>query len=146
MVHKNGVTIIELLVVVGIISLLTIVSLPLLLSYQKTTKLKNEALNLAINLRLAQQLAVTEQVIYNVKIFPAEKKYQIINSGSGVVRKEVILDQEISSITTSELTDNTARFNATGGAVESGSITLINTRNNSSAVQIKPSGYVEVTN
>ncbi len=144
MSKNKGFSIVELAVVIGIVTLISLVTLPLLLNYQKTTKLRSEAQVLATNLRLAQQMAVTEQVIYNVKFFPETDSYQIINSQSSEVVKTVNLDSEISIDEISDLTENTAQFNVVGAVLESGSVTLINTRNATSTIQIKPSGYVQI--
>jgi len=111
---------------------------------QKNTKLKSEARVLATNLRLTQQLAVTEQKIYQLKLFPLTKKYQIVNSETSNVNKEVNLDTEVSISQISGLTNDLVSFNPTGGVAETGSITLTNTRSQISTINIKPSGYVEV--
>jgi len=45
----------------------------------------------------------------------------------------------------SGLTDNTVQFIDTGGVVSAGVIYLANTRNQTSTLDIKPSGYVKIT-
>lgn len=144
MTNNKGFSVVELVVALGIIALISIISLPLLLSYQKTTKLRSESRVLAANLRLAQQLAVTEQTIYQVKFFSGTNSYQIINSQTNEIIKTVDLDPEVSINQISGLTDNTAQYNATGGVLEPGYIVLINTKNTISTIQIKPSGYVQI--
>ena len=140
----KGFTAIELLVVLGIIIIISLVSIPLLANYQKTTKLRSEARVLATNLRLTQQLAITEQTIYHLKLFPETNIYQIINSETSAVTKEVELDSEITINEITGFTDNTVQFNATGGTLEIGNIILTNTKNATSTLEIKPSGYVEI--
>lgn len=142
--RKNGFSLMEILVVIGIITLLSLIAIPLLLNYQRTTKLKSESRVLAINLRLAQQLSVTEQKIYYLKLFPETKTYQIINSETSQINKQVELDQEVSINEINGFPNNTIRFNVTGGVLESGYVTLINTKNEVSTIHIKPSGYVEI--
>jgi type II secretory pathway pseudopilin PulG len=132
------------MVVIGIIVLFSLVSLPLIAQYQKTSKLKNEAQVLVTNLRLAQQLAVTEQVIYQLKLFPGTKSYQIINSSSNAVIKTVNLDNEVSISNISGLTSDAVQYTATGSAIETGVIILINSKNEQQILQIKPSGYVQL--
>lgn len=145
MKKEKGVSIVELTVVLAIIVLLTVVAIPLFNNYQKTTMLKSEARVLATNLRLAQQLAITEQVVYQVKLFTETKSYQIIKSSTAQVIKTVNLDNGIRINEITGLTGNLVQFTTTGGAIESGSIALTNTQNQTSTIQIKPSGYVQIS-
>lgn len=145
MPKKNaGFSIAELVVVLGIIALIALISLPLFVNYQKTTKLRSETRALAINLRLTQQLAVTEQSVYNLKLLPLTDSYQIINSKTSDIIKEIELDSEVSINEINGFTNNTVQFTPIGGALETGNIVLINTKNEISTIQIKPSGYVEI--
>lgn len=141
----GGFSVAELVVALGIIVLISLVSLPLLINYQKTTKLRSEARALATNLRLAQQLAVTEQNIYNLKFLSSTDSYQIINSETSEIIKEVELDSEVSINEINGFTNNTIQFTSIGGVIETGNIILINTKNEISTIQIKPSGYVEIS-
>lgn len=142
--HHKGFTAVEILVVLAIISLISLISWPQLVNYQKTTKLKNEVNVLVTNLRLAQQLAVTEQIIYQVKLFSGTGSYQIINSKTGEVVKTITLDPEVTIQQINDLTDDTVQFNAGGGALEAGEVFLTNTKNATSSIQIKPSGYIQI--
>ena len=135
---------IELLVVTGIIALISLVTIPLFVNYQKDAKLKNEARLTAINLRLAQQLAVTEQIIYNVVFNSDTDGYQIINSETSKIIKTVNFDPEINIAEINSLTDDTVRFNATGSVLEAGTVLLTNSRTSTSTIQIKPSGYIQI--
>lgn len=141
---KKGFTIAELMVSISIVTLIILISIPVFITYQKGSKLKSEARLLVSNLRLAQQLAVTEQKIYNFVIYPVTKKYQIVNSETSTIYKEVTLDNEVNISEISGLTNNTAQFNPTGGAAESGYIYLTNSLHATSTIQIKPSGYIEI--
>lgn len=142
--RKNGFSLMELSVVIGIITLLSLIAIPLLLNYQKTTKLKSESRVLATNLRFTQQLSVAEQKIYYLKFFPETKTYQIINSETSQVTKQIELDNEVSINEISGFINNTIRFNVTGGVLESGYVVFTNTKNEISTIYIKPSGYVEI--
>lgn len=141
---RKGFSVIELSVVLGVIVLISLISIPLLVNYQKTTKLRSEARILTTNLRLTQQLAITEQNIYNLQLFPLTNSYQIINSKTSEVAKNITLDAEVSINEINGFTDNKIQFTPTGAVLEIGSITLINTKYESSIIQIKPSGYVEL--
>lgn len=145
--HKNGAgfTMIELVVVVSIITLLSLVSIPILASYQKTTKLRNEARGLIIDLKLAQQRSITEQNIFNLELDNVNHQYQIINQNTATVVKTIIFSEEVSIDSITSLTDDTVQFNPTGAVLESGVITLINTKDQTVTIEIKPSGYVEIS-
>lgn len=134
----------ELLIVMAVFILLSLVGMPLLVNYQKVTKLRSEARVLVTNLKYAQQLAVSEQVIYNVVLSTAAGSYQVINSETSSVRKTVTLDQEVRITGVNGLTNSTVAFTSTGSAIETGSIELANSNNETSTIQIKPSGYVQI--
>lgn len=133
------------MIALTVVVLISLISLPLFITYQKTTKLKSESRILVSNLRLAQQLAITEQNIYDLKLFPDTKTYQIINEKDSSIKKTVVLNPEVSIAEVTGFTANTIRFVATGAVIETGTILLSNTNNNTTTLQIKPSGYVELS-
>ncbi|MFA6410363.1 MAG: GspH/FimT family pseudopilin [Candidatus Buchananbacteria bacterium] len=143
--NQNGFTLAELLVVLGIIVLISLITIPLLSRYQKTTKLKSEARVLVTNLRLTQQYAITEQIIYKLKFFPQTKSYELINTKTNTTIKNITMDDEITISQISDLTDNSVQFNPTGAALESGTIYLTNTQHSTSTIQVKPSGFIDIT-
>lgn len=142
--RKKGYTLIELSIVISIIALLALITIPILANYQKTAKLRNEARLFATNIRYAQQLAITEQNIYSVKIFTISNSYQIVNEGTSSIIKDVTFDTAVTIGEINSLTNDTIQFNPTGAAVETGNIALINAKNQTSTIEIKPSGYVEI--
>ncbi len=141
---RKGISIVEIVVALLIISLISLISIPMLANYQKTSKLKNEARLLATNLRLAQQLAITEQNIYYVAFDFFSESYQIINSKDSKIIKAIKFDSEVKIEEISGFTDNKIQFNSTGGVMETGHISLSNSKNDISTLQIRPSGYVEI--
>ncbi|OGY47428.1 MAG: hypothetical protein A2663_02645 [Candidatus Buchananbacteria bacterium RIFCSPHIGHO2_01_FULL_46_12] len=140
----KGISLVEITVVLAIITLLTVIAIPLFNNYQKSAKLKSEARVLAANLRLAQQLAITEQVIYRLKLFPETRNYKIIKSPTEEIVKSVTLASGVRINEIDGLTDNQVQFTTTGGVIETGQIALTNTRHQTSTIQIKPSGYVQI--
>jgi Tfp pilus assembly protein FimT len=142
---RRGFGVVELLIVVGVIGLLSIISMPFLINYQKTTKLQSESRLLATNLRFAQQLAITQQNVFNLVAIPATNSYQITNSSTSELIKTVELDDEVSIVEITDLNNNTVQFTPTGSVIHPGSITLVNSHSETSTVAIKPSGYVEIT-
>jgi len=142
---RKGFGVVELLIVSAVIGLLSIVSMPLLVNYQKTTKLRSEARVLATNLRYAQQLAISQQSVFNVVFIPVSDSYQITNSSTSEIIKQVSLDSEVSISTTTSLTNDTVQFTPTGSTIQPGSVSLSNSRHQTSTITIKASGYVEIT-
>lgn len=143
---NSGLSLVEILAIAGVAVLITLISIPSFLGYQKNSKLKNEARQMATNIRYAQQLAITTQNVYQVKIFPEEeKRYQIKDETNNTVIKDVYLATEVRVSQIENFTDRQIRFTATGGVIEAGNIYLVNTNNQTSTLQIKPSGYVQIT-
>lgn len=142
---KHGFSLTELIVSIAIMTLLTLLSLPLLNNYKKISALRNETHLLATNLRLTQQHAVTEQVVYKLEITPNIGQYQIINTVTNDVITTTTLDPLVSITSITGLTNNAAQFTPTGGAIETGSIILSSANAATTSVSIKPSGYVEVS-
>lgn len=142
---KFGFTAVEMLVTLGVIALISMISIPLLVNYQKTSKLRNEGRALSTNLRLAQQLAITEQNIYEVQFDKSVNRYSIINASDSETFKTVNLDSEVEINDITGLTDDKVSFNPTGGVTETGFIYLTNSKNQTTTVEIKPSGYVKLT-
>lgn len=143
---KKGFSLIEILVVLGIIIMIALINIPLLRQYQPTLKLKGEARQLASDLRYAQQLALTEQVVHLVRFFPALQKYQIIRAPAGqneTIVKEIILKTPVifQSIT---FTNNQVGFNAGGGSSGAG-YAIVTNGDKTAKVEVTPSGYIKIT-
>jgi Tfp pilus assembly protein FimT len=142
---KKGFSTFELLIGAFIIMLVALVAIPLLTNYKKTTKLRSEARVLATNLRLTQQQAVSEQIIYTLDLLNDPDGYTISNSQTGDIIKQVIFDPEVTIQSISDFSTSSVEFNSTGAALETGSVTLTNTKNQTSIIEVKPSGYVQVS-
>lgn len=137
---------IDLLIVVGIIALIAGISIPYLRKYQPNLKLHGAARNLAGDLRLAQQLAVTQQKVHVVYFNQANKQYLIqrLDTNATTTVKTVNLDPELSYQEITGFTDNYVHYNFYGGVSQAGQIILKNTNNITSTINIKASGYVEL--
>ena len=68
---------VNILVTVGIIALLSSISIPYLKKYQANLKLNSSARNLTADLRYAQQQTISEQVVHKVFLDYENDKYQI---------------------------------------------------------------------
>ncbi len=140
-----GFTIIELAVVITIIVILIGISIAVFANFQPDLQLNGSARNLVTDLRYVQQLTVTEQIKYCLKFFLSEKKYQIIQCGSSEFLSEISLPDGIRSITTSGFTNDEIEFNPYGAVKESGSVVLENTNNKTKTIEIRPSGFVRIS-
>jgi len=147
---SKGYTLTEMLVVISVLIILVMINLPLFKQYQPTLKLKGEAKNLGSDMRYAQQLTLSEQKTHLTRFYPAEAKYEIIKilneneeNESEEVIKEVFLQSPVifESIT---FTDNEVSFNTAGGSSEAGEAILTNNEK-TITVEVKPSGYIKIT-
>ncbi len=142
---RQGFTIIEVTITVAIIGIVAVITLPLLQNYQPTLKLNSVSRDFAINLRYAQQRAVTEQVSYYVSLDVAARTYQIIKKDDHTIIKTVTIPDDLTwQVVSPGFTNNKIEFVLTGAVVESGKILISNNRNKIVSLEIKPSGYVKL--
>lgn len=137
---------IELSIVLAIVAVIATISIPAYRQYQPNINLGSSARMIASDLRQAQQNAVSEQIDYQITFNQTDNSYQLTNSQTGKIVKSVVLKNQISITDIFGLSSSTVRFNATGAASEQGLITITNNQNSSSTIEIKPSGYVKITN
>jgi len=144
--QKNqGYFLMNVLVVLGIIALLTTISIPYIRQYQPSLKLNATARSLTADLRYAQQLTVTEQAIYSVDFNLGDSSYQVLKDGVATTTiKTVKFDSSVSFQQITGLTNNRVVFNFYGGVSESGRVVLVNTNNKTAVINIKPSGYIQL--
>lgn len=142
---QKGSLLISTLVSVSILALMMTISIPLLRKYQPNMKLDAAARDLTADLRQAQQLTITEQVVHQLTISPEDNEYVLIRTGAATSTiKTVELPDEVNCQQITGLTDNTVAFNSYGGVKESGQIILDNVNGKISVVTIKPSGYIQL--
>ncbi|MFH1866618.1 MAG: hypothetical protein ABIJ81_00850 [Patescibacteria group bacterium] len=143
---KRGFTLMEVMVVIGILILLVIIGIPALRIGQQSTEVRADARTLLNDLRLTQQLTVGEQTTHLIKIFTATPhKYHLVKrEGSDTVIKERLLTSGITWQNSGGFTNNEIIFTTTGAVVEAGTVILQNTAAKTVSVEIKPSGYVRV--
>lgn len=137
---------INILVSFGIIALLSTVSIPYLKKYQANLKLSSSARNLTADLRYAQQQTISEQITHKVFLDFANDNYQIlrIDTSTSTI-KNVFFENEVSYQAISGFSGNYVVFNAYGAVSEAGQIVLTNNSNITATINIKPSGYVELS-
>ena len=142
---NQGSLLLNVLVSFGIIALLATISVPYLKKYQPNLKLNATARDLTSDLRYAQQLTITEQVVYLVDLDLDGDSYQILKGGAATTTiKTIEFDSSISFQQVTGLTDNEVVFNFYGGVSEAGQIILINTNGKTATINVKPSGYVQL--
>jgi len=135
----------EVLVVAGIIVLLAGISIPYLKKYQPNLKLNAMARGLTSDMRLAQQLTVTEQIVHIVSFDLGNDAYNILKLGVATTTiKSVEFNSEVSWQQITGLTNNQVVFNFYGGVSEAGQLVLINTNSQTATINIKPSGYIQL--
>ncbi len=99
---------------------------------------------MAGNLRYAQQLSVTEQVVHGVEFDFFNNSYQVNRYGEATSTiRYVELDSEVEFHEINGLSENMVKFNFYGGVNESGEV-ILNNVNTEAKVIIKPSGYVQL--
>ena len=136
---------IDLLVSLGIVALLSTITIPYLRKYQPNLKLNAAARTMATDLRYAQQLTITEQKVHLVSFDLADDKYDILKIDAATTTvKTVNLDYEVSIKQIAGLNNNQAVFNFYGGVSQPGQIILTNANNVDAVINIKPSGYIQL--
>jgi prepilin-type N-terminal cleavage/methylation domain-containing protein len=143
---KKGLTLIEIMVAIGIISILALISIPAFRTYKPKLEMSGTVRELAGDLRYVQQMAVTEQKEYCIKFFPSERKYQTLQCGAATFLKEKIISEEIQTLTVSGFTNNEVRYNPYGAVSEAGSVVFYGIKSGTKTILIKPSGFVEIVN
>ena len=147
---QNSFTITETLIVVAIIGILALISFPVFRNFQPTLQLNGTVRDLVSNLRLTQQLAVSEQVEYCFVLpddFPFNREYQIIQCGESQSFKQGLIPEEIIGLTiVPSLSNNEVRYNSYGAVKESAQITIENVQNKTKTINIRPSGFIRVIN
>lgn len=143
---NKGFTLIEALVVIAIIGIVASVSIGVLKLLQPSLKLKSATRDLMVDLRYAQQMAVTEQVNYGVHFSTTTNSYQFFRYGTTTQElsekslSEGIAFQEIVGFSSNE----EAIFNPYGATVATGTVSLINTENETKIIGVRPSGFVKL--
>ncbi len=141
-----GSVLMSFLVGLGIIALISAISIPYIKQYQPNLKLNADAKLITTDLRLAQQLTITEQITHKVVFLTDSDTYSIIkDTEPAKTIKTVSLDPEITFQTITDLTDDEVVFNYYGGVSQSGQIILININSKTKTINVKPSGYVQLT-
>ena len=138
-------TLIETIIVIAIATIIAGSVYGVIISLQPSIKLKSVTRDLTTDLRYSQQQAVTEQINFGVTILSELKQYQIVKYGATteiLLTKSLPVDiafYEIIGFTNDEII-----FNPYGAVLEMGTISLINSEQETKIIEIRPSGFVKI--
>lgn len=143
----KGFTLIEVLVAIGIMAILAGIGIPAFNLYQPTIQLSGSTREIISNLRYAEQLAVAEQVEYGIRFATSTNQYQLVRFSS---QEQILitktLPDKVSFQQVSGFTNDEVKYNPYGAVREEGSIVLVNTRNETKTILVRPSGFVKTSN
>lgn len=145
--NNSGFTLIEIMVAIGIIIVLSSVSWVGFKNYQPSLALSAASRDLTTDLRLAQQLSITEQINHGIFFNTSTNEYQLKKFGATTVvllSKQLPTDIVFCGIT--GLSGSQALFNPYGSIAFSGSVCLANNKGQTKIIDIKPSGFVKIQN
>ena len=140
----KGYSLAQLLIVIGIIAVIALITFPSFTGYLNNLELKNSTHEVVSHLKLAQQLAVTEQVKHAVRFVPLGNTHQLIKlTDPEIILSAFQLADSVYFLSSGGLENNQAVFNA-GGAVDfNGEIYLTHQISGmQTVISVKPSGYV----
>ena len=143
--NQKGALLVETIAAIGILTMLSLLAMPLLQRYRSNLDLNGISKDLTSDLRLAQQLTISEQNIHLIQFDTAAKNYSLLKlSPATTTVKSISLPAGTSYQAIDSNLNNQVRFNSFGGVSQSGKIVLINTLSKTATINIKPSGYVEL--
>lgn len=145
MLNKRSFTLIELLIVISIIGIISGISWGAVRALLPSLQLGSIARDLITDLRSAQQSAVSQQVNHGIHFSSTTDEYQIIKYGTTTqTLLEKSLSKGISFQQITGFTNDEVIFNPYGAVKETGTISLINTKNKTKTIEVKPSGFVKI--
>lgn len=121
---RNGLTLIELIVVMAILAIIFTITMPALNNYLANCRLEAACLELQQNIRsTAQDALVEESIYYRINLYRNTEKYRVINMLNRDGFKEVTLPKDIDLVGTNFYQD-VILFSARGMPTTGGTVTL----------------------
>ena len=137
----------EIMVAVAVIAILSSISWVVIERYQPSLALSAATRDLVSDLRLAQQLSVTEQINHGIFFSTLTNEYQFKKFSDPII---IIFTKKLPTGITfcgvEELPEDTTVFNPYGSVAYSGSVCLINIKGQEKIIEIKPSGFTKIQN
>jgi len=144
---SRGFSLMEILIAIAIVIILSGISWATIIRYQPSLALSATTRDLTSDLRLAQQLSVTEQINHGIFFDTLFNEYQLKKfEGETIILFTKQLPTGITFCEITGLSENTATFNPYGSVAYSGSICIANAKGQSKIIEIKPSGFVKIQN
>lgn len=140
---SKGINLIELVLVIGIIGIIASIGAPIISRFLPSMRLTGATKELVMELRRAQQYAVTEQIIYQIRFYENENKYQLIKKTEPEeLIKETGLPETIAFYRIS-FSPPEVDFNPAGIPSGPGEIELINQKGKKTKIEINPVGFIK---
>lgn len=137
---------IELMIIMGIIAILALVSMPFLRAFSPSIQLSGTTRDLVADLRYAEQLSVTEQIEHGIRFSSSTDEYWLMKySDPEMALQSKTLPEKISFLSIRGFTDDEVKFNPYGAARESGIIVLMGSDNATTAIDVRPSGFIKIS-
>lgn len=145
MLNSKGMTVIEIVVVIIIIAILSSIGFEIFKNIEPSLELSGVTRDLITDIRYTQELAVSEQIIHGICFFSSENKYQLKSYGTvEEILKEKFLPSGISFQAINGFSGDCLKFNPYGSVKEAGNIILVNTKNETKNIEVKPSGFSKI--
>ncbi len=145
--NKKGMTLIEILVLIGVVVIISGVVVYSFSYIAPSIKLNQDSKQIVADLRNAQQLAVTEQKNHLISFNQTDNNYKLIRIVDSA--EEVLNTTNLSTDISYYLIDLNPTseeiiFNSAGTPSSSGTVTLTNNKGKSKSIKIAPSGFVNI--
>lgn len=143
-IYQKGLTLPEMLVVIGIILILGVVSVPVLSRIAPHYRLTGASRELVSVLRESQSLAVTKQYNHITRFSSESQSYSIIRvvDGNEQLQETINLPRQI-TITNITSVNNQIIFTSSGAPQNSGTIQLSNNLGKTITIEVTPSGQIK---
>lgn len=142
---RSAFSLLEIVVVIGIIVMLASIATPGIQNYRSSIALQAEARRVVNDLRTAQDLAVSEQVVHYLEAAPSTATYRLYrNDATPTLLKTVSLENPITIADVTGPADGRFRYNSYGAVSTAGTIVLENENGETYTITVRPSGYVHL--
>jgi type IV fimbrial biogenesis protein FimT len=142
--RKRGVTLVELLVGLGIITIISTIAVPFFQSYAINANLKSAAREIESDFFDLSQRALTENATYAIVFAPDQNNYTIQQGGSSIQVKTPTTFGEDIRILSAPFGGGTTIAFQTRGTATAGSVNLANSRGSTAIITVNIAGRTNV--